>query len=702
MTSRPTFAPADLIGLRRVGALTVHPSGAWAAVTVERLDADGSRYVSDLWRVEVAGDGPPRRLTRGEWKDRAPAFDADGTLYFLSDRPGATVAAGASGSSATGDDDKRAQVWALPAGGGEPVPVTDEPHGVGDFRVAAGRLVAMTTWLSGVAAGEQRETRARQKKHGPSLLTFASMPARYWDHWVGPTEPRLVSWRLPAEVGAALERRDLTDGVRGLADALREPSWDLSRDGTTIALCWASVNPIDRIDDRCVALIDAASGARRELGVAPGLVHSGPRFSPDGRRVAVTRYQRTRDGYAQRSLWVYEVDDARGPIARELTGDWDRWPNAWAWSGDGARVLVTAEEQGTLPLWSVDVATGAHTRVGPARGAWDQVALTPDGSTVVGVRSALLTPPEPFALSLAASDVAPRAVPRPLGALSGFACGAGGSGAAAGMPTVRELRTDVDGRVMHTYVVEPAPSDDGSPAPIDKNLLWIHGGPVHAWSDQWHWRWSALLMAAHGFRVLLPNPAGSTGYGIAWVDGIWGNVWGARCYDDLMGLVAALERDGVRAADTVVMGGSFGGYMTNWIGSRTDKFRLLVTHASLFRMSSFFLATDVPAWWELMMGGTLWSDADFDRYSPSNGMPDWKTPTLVLHGEKDYRVPITEALALFEALQRHGVPSELAVFPDENHWIMRPKNIVAWYETVLGFVARRWSRDEAAGQGDAG
>ncbi|MFO0748539.1 MAG: S9 family peptidase [Myxococcota bacterium] len=692
-----SFNAADLVALRRVGALAVHPSGTWAAVVVERLDADGSRYVSDLWRLELAGAAAPRRLTRGEWKDRAPAFDADGTLYFLSDRPAG--AGGATGAGQKSDDDKRAQVWALPDGGGEPVAVTDEPHGVAELRVRAGRLVVLSSWLPGVAAAEQRETRARQKKHGPSIQTYRAMPVRYWDAWLGPTEPRLVAFTLAGEPGPARERRDLTDGVDAatdLATALREPSWDLSPDGTTLAITWAVMNPIDRIDDRPIALIDTSSGARRVIGAASGAVHSGLRFAPDGRRLAATRYLRTRDGYGARTLWLYDVAAGDGDApsrgsaslsgARELTAAWDRWPTAHGWSADGSRIVVTAENEGALPLFAVVVDgpdAGRRDRLGPARGAWDQVCMVPGTRALVGVRSSLLAPPEPVMMDDA---FAPLAAPRSLGSLSGA------SPDASPLPTVRELRVGVADRQVPVFVVEPVARDGADAATPTRTLLWIHGGPVSAWADQWHWRWSALLMASRGYRVVLPNPAGSTGYGIDWVNGIWGNVWGERCYDDLMGVVDALVADGIAASDMVVMGGSFGGYMTNWIGGHSDRFRLLVSHASVFQMSTFHLATDAPPWWELMMGGTMWSDAAFDRCSPSRFVPAWKTPTLVLHGEKDYRVPVTESLMLYEALQRHGVPSGLAIFPDENHWILRPKNVIAWYDTVLGFIDRMWSQ----------
>ncbi|HRE90626.1 MAG TPA: prolyl oligopeptidase family serine peptidase, partial [Myxococcota bacterium] len=225
--------------------------------------------------------------------------------------------------------------------------------------------------------------------------------------------------------------------------------------------------------------------------------------------------------------------------------------------------------------------------------------------------------------------------------------------------------------------------------PNGKTILWIHGGPVAAWGHRWHGRWCARLMASHGFRVVLPNPAGSTGYGLAWVDDVWGNSWGDQCYRDVMAVADYLEDQGIRSADTVVMGGSFGGYMTNWIGGQTDRFALLITHASLYSLSGFQGDTDMPSWWELMTGVSP-GDPALDRFSPARNVANWKTPTLILHGEKDYRVPIGEGLALFEALTRQGTDAELVVFPDENHWILKPRNIIAWYGAVLDFIDRKW------------
>lgn len=195
---------------------------------------------------------------------------------------------------------------------------------------------------------------------------------------------------------------------------------------------------------------------------------------------------------------------------------------------------------------------------------------------------------------------------------------------------------------------------------------------------------------AAGYVVAQPNPRGSTGYGDELLAGIWGNSWGTGCYQDVMAVADALAaRPEVDADRMAAMGGSFGGYMANWIGCNDARFRCLVTHAGVYEFHAFNNVTDTPAWMPHMIGFGPWEDAEaWVACSPHRKVSQWRTPTLIVHGEKDYRVPISEALALFEALQRLEVPSEMLIFPDENHWILKPRNTIAWYERVLDFVGR--------------
>jgi dipeptidyl aminopeptidase/acylaminoacyl peptidase len=209
--------------------------------------------------------------------------------------------------------------------------------------------------------------------------------------------------------------------------------------------------------------------------------------------------------------------------------------------------------------------------------------------------------------------------------------------------------------------------------------------------DNWHWRWNPLPFLAQGYAIIQPNPRGSTGFGQEFIQGIWGNTWGGQCYEDLMAVADAVSaRKDIDGNRMMAMGGSFGGYMSNWIGTQTDRFRCIITHASIVNMTTFTGVTDHPAWWYLEMGGeNPYQNRDsFDRYAPWKYLANWKTPTLIIHGEKDYRCPVGEALTLFEGLQYHGVESELLLFPEECHFIQKPPNILAWYDTISEFLGR--------------
>ena len=227
--------------------------------------------------------------------------------------------------------------------------------------------------------------------------------------------------------------------------------------------------------------------------------------------------------------------------------------------------------------------------------------------------------------------------------------------------------------------------DDDTKRPL---LLWIHGGPISAWSDVWHWRWNPVVAASFGYHVVCPNPRGSVGFGQQFIEEMFGDVWGGQCYDDLMAVTDAVaQRPEVDATKSCAMGGSFGGYMTNWIGTQTDRFTCLVTHASIADNHGFYATTDAPMWWLNTFAKDPYEDRTaFDTYSPLRYVENWKTPVLIVHGDKDYRVPITESLTLYEALDVHGVDCQMMIFPDENHWILRPKNAIDWYEKIFAFI----------------
>ena len=652
----------DHIALKRVSSIAASPDGSWLAVAVQRLDRDGAKYVSDIWKVPVDGASPVQ-LTRGETNDASPAFRHDGALAFLSNRKPNEI-------KADDDAEKRMQVWILPVGGGEPGQLTDEPLGVETFQFAknADRLVIFAPVVPNVPHEKQREMIADRANKGSSARRFTQQPVRHWDHWLHENID-LANTHVIAYSAAGLNRIDLTPDVK--REFAIEPQLDVSADGNFVAATWQTTGD-DRVLDSTLLLIDIASNTQKRFGLGTHVSNEQVSFSPDGRTLATIRSFRSAKDVVRPLLTLIDV---HGGEERTLARAWDRWPQLAAWSNDGSRLIVTADDAGYTPIYTIDATSGEVERITAAAdgGSHSNLVVLKDGR-LAGIRSTLLSAPECFVV-----DAAPDSSPRTLTGISGATT--------ADWAVVENCSvTSTDGARIHFFLMKPRGATGRLPT-----LLWIHGGPIGMDADAWHWRWNPLLAVAQGYAVALPNPRGSTGFGQDFIQGIWGNVWGDQCYKDLMAVADALEkRTDVDPGRIMAMGGSFGGYMTNWIGTQTDRFRCLITHASIFTMAHFTGVTDHPAWWYLEMGGEdpFADQANFDRFAPVKHVKNWKTPTLIIHGELDYRCPIGEGLNLFEALQYHKIPSELLIFPDENHWILKPRNSVAWYEAVFEFLGK--------------
>ncbi len=249
---------------------------------------------------------------------------------------------------------------------------------------------------------------------------------------------------------------------------------------------------------------------------------------------------------------------------------------------------------------------------------------------------------------------------------------------------VEEVATAAaDGTRIRGWLVLPGGAAEGTPAPL---LLWVHGGPVMSW-NAWSWRWNPWLLAAHGYAVLLPDPALSTGYGQAFIARGHGR-WGEAPYADLMAITEAVAaRPDIDAERVAMMGGSFGGYMANWIAGHTSRFAAIVSHAGLWALDQMFGTTDAPYHWSRVFGDPVRRPERYLANSPHLHADAIDTPMLIIHGDKDYRVPVGEALRMRWDLLSRGKNVKFLYFPDENHWVLKPGGIAVWYETVLAFLA---------------
>ncbi|MEV0380887.1 S9 family peptidase [Nonomuraea sp. NPDC050643] len=648
----------DYVSIARVLSLRLSPDGARLISTVQSLNPDGKSFGTALWAIPV--DGEPYRLTRSAKGESAAVFTAAGDVLFTSARPDPTV---------KDSTDEIPSLWLLPRAGGEARQVATRPGGIGGVRTAGDVVVFVSDVLDGEEAAEEDKRKAR-KDAGISAILHEGYPVRYWDHDLGPGRPRLFAARLGAD-----RLEDVRDLTPDAGDALREGGFELSPDGGTVIATWRTYLPKGESRTDLVA-IDVATGERRVVLSEEGYDFGGPMaVSPDGVRIACARERVTGlDVSARSELWIADLATGQGRAYAP-----DLFPADLDWAPDSSAVYLVADHQGRRPVFRVPL-DGDVARLTGDDAAYAGVSPSPDGRFVYALRSAVDLAPGPARIDVAGGEITDLPSPAPRPEVPG---------------TLTEISaTADDGATVRGWLALPEGASADNPVPF---VVFIHGGPI-ASSNDWQWRWQCWIMAAHGYAVLMPDPCMSTGYGQEMIDRGWGD-WGPRTQADLDAIVdVALARDDIDEERIAAMGGSFGGYMANWLAGHTDRYKAIVTHASLWNLDQFAGTTDASMYWQREFG-----EPGGERYSllsPHQSLDKITTPLLVIHGDKDYRVPIGEALRLWWDLRRTEVESKFLYFPDENHWILKPGNAVAWYETVLAFLAQHvlgqdWKRPDS-------
>ena len=701
MASSPFSSLDDYIALPRVEALALSPDGTRAVLTVATLKKDGTAYERSLWSVPTDGSGQPTRLTRSAKGESSASFTADGGILFVSARP----------DSDADEDDESSQLWLLPATGGEGRPVTRLAGGVAAIAAvaeAADRVVIGAELLPGGETLEaEAKLRALRKKKKVAAILHETYPVRFWDHDLGPAEPHLLALDLAgladtvAAVTAESADRAADEAVEEGGDAgtpypatLPRP-FDLTPSpGRTADTAGAALTPDGRTliaalripetrDGRfALAAIDTTTGERSWLFDETDVDFEAPAISHDGRTFA---YLRTEKGSPAAptdvEIWVAGIDGAN---PRRIAADWDRWATSIQFAADDAALIATADSDGRGPIYRIPLDGAAPDELTTDDFTYTHVAIDRTSDDLVALRSNWLAPSHPVRISRDGTVtplVTPAAPPAP-------------------SATMTEVETIAeDGARVRGWLLLPEGASDAAPAPL---LLWIHGGPLASW-NAWSWRWAPLLAVARGYAVLLPDPALSTGYGLEFIARGW-NSWGGKPYTDLMSITDAVTlRPDIDETKTAAMGGSFGGYMANWVAGHTDRFRAIVTHASLWAMDQFGGTTDSSEYWQ-----RIFTPEAMMENSPHRFVDGIRTPLLVIHGDRDYRVPIGESLRLWSELAEHHAAADgstvhrFLFYPDENHWVLKPQHAVVWYQTVFAFLDQHvhgaeWKRPELLG-----
>ena len=662
--ARPMTA-TDLATMRRLAAPTVSPDGRWAAWQLSETDLEANRRRTDLWLLDLGGaDAQPVRIaSSAEHNEHDPRFSPDGSaLYFLS---------GASGSE---------QLWRVALPAGTPERVSDLAADIAGYAIApTGDRIAI--WADRPMACTDfgcANVTAPGPDHGSGRV-YDEIFVRHWDAWSEPgVRSRIFTFPLvdgrPQGAGTPVAPDLVGDSPSRPFGGAEEIAW--SPDGRTL---YFTLREGGRGEPNSTNLdiyaVPADGGAApANLTAASRGTDTGPAVSPDGRWLAYTSM--ARPGY-EADRQVVQLRDLGTGETRALTADWDRSAGSIAWASDSRSLYVTAGDTLDTPLFRIDAGTGRVTRLTQA-GTVGNVVAGRDGSLLYTLNS-LQAPDDLYRLDRSGAsrrltrvnadrlaDLDPVEVER-----FSFA-GAGGD-------------------TVWGQIVKPAGADGRLPV-----AFLIHGGPQGSFGNGWSYRWNPWLFAAPGFAAVTVDFHGSTGYGQAFTDAI-NRDWGGAPLEDLrLGLAAAGREDAqLDTANACALGGSYGGFMVNWIaGNWPDGFKCLVSHSGVFDQRAMAYETEELWFTEWDFGGPYFDPAAaeiYERWNPVRFVDRFRTPMLVIHGEKDFRIPYSQSLGLFNALQRRGIPSRLVVYPDENHWILKPQNSIQWYREVHGWLDR-WLR----------
>jgi dipeptidyl aminopeptidase/acylaminoacyl peptidase len=653
------FTVEDLVMLKRVSDPEVSPDGRRVAYVQRETDLAANKGRTSLWLLDLTRpDRAPLRLTDGKANDSSPRWASDShTLYFISERTGS------------------AQVWRLSLATGEAHRVSDYPLDVGSLKVSPrGDVLALSMAVFPDCA-DLGCTRARldaQEKSKATGRTYDRMFVRHWDSWSDGTRSHLFSARVGAD-GSAGVPVDVSKGFD--ADIPGKPfggdeDYAFSPDGATLvfsARIAGRTEPWSTNFDLYQAPVDG-SAAPVNLTAANPAWDAQPVFLANGDLAWLAQ---DRPGFESDRFHVM-LRSARTGAVRALTASWDRSVARLGATRDGHQLLAAVDDLGQHALYSIDVKTGTPTKL-VGNGEVADYSVGPDAIVV--------------SLASLAGPADLNAVPARGGAPTRLTDVNHELLAARNLSAFEQFSfKGWNDETVYGYVVKPYGFEPGKHFPV---AFIVHGGPQGSMGNEWHYRWNMQVFAGHGYAVVGIDFHGSTGYGQAFTDSI-SRDWGGKPLVDLQkGLAAALERypwlDGERVC---ALGASYGGFMMNWIeGNWPDRFRCIVSHDGILDQRLMYYATEELWFPEWEMGGTYYDAPQlYEKFNPVNFVTRWRTPMLVIHGEQDFRIPYSQGLGVFTALQRRGIESRLLVFPNENHWVLKPADSIQWHHAVFEWL----------------
>jgi dipeptidyl aminopeptidase/acylaminoacyl peptidase len=657
------FTVEDMVAMDRVGAPVVSPDGSRIVYTVRSTDVAKNKGHTELYLVDLKSAHPtPQRLTNDAANSTDPEWSSKGdAVYFLSSRSGS------------------AQVWRLPLNGakaGAPARVTDLPLDVDNFRVSpTGDRLALSMAVfrdcADLACTKSRmEAGAKDKATGK---IYDRLFVRHWDTWADGRNAVLYSLPLDASGKAGTTPVSLSGSLDG--DVPSKPFGDrdeyrFSPDGKNVVFSVRIAGKTEAWSTNFDLYTVPAAGGQAPRNLTPDNPAWDTKgvFSPDGRTLAYLAM--ARPGFEADRYQIMLLDVASGS-KRKLAADWDRSAANLQWTADGKALVVDAEDVGQHRLFSIDVAGGKVTPL-TGKGAIGGYDLR--GGTLAYTQANLAAGPQLYAVKGGAAPV--QLTTLNTERLADVRWGESEQFSFQG----------ANGDTVYGHVMKPWNYEPGKKYPV---AFIVHGGPQGSFGNSWSYRWNPQVYAGAGYAAVFIDFHGSTGYGQKFTDAISGD-WGGKPLEDLQkGLAAAVSKyTWLDRSNACALGASYGGYMMNWIqGNWSDGFKCIVNHDGVFDTRGMAFSTEEQWFTDWENGGTYFAHPEnHEKFNPVRFVNNWKTPMLVVQGDLDFRIPTAQGLSAFTALQRKGIESKLLVFPDENHWVLKPANSLLWHHTVIGWL----------------
>lgn len=650
----------DMFKFERLSDPQLSPDGKLVAYVVSQPNLEKNNSTSTIWLVPTEG-GAPRQLTTTTKHDRHPRWSPDGKqILFESDRGGSQ------------------QLWLIDVTGGEARQLTTIASEAGTGLWSPdGKSIAFVSavypeysdkpYAESNAANQKRKEET--EKNPVKARVFSKLFYRHWDSWV--EDKRQHLFVIPAAGG---EPRDLTPGDRdGYPTSSTFSTGDdfcFTPDSQSLVFTAPPEKDEAWSTDYNLYVVPVAGGAAKRITENPA-ADNGPKFSPDGKRLAYRA--QTRTGF-EADRWQLVVLDFPGGKPKSVTPGFDRSVEGFVWR-DNDTIDFAAEQNASSPIFRVTVKSPGTPKEITSGGTNSALSTDSQGKLLAFSRASLDRPADVFVLDAQ-------------GKARNLTNGNAKLLAELELPRPESVSVSGDGGTpMQMWILKPPGFDPKKKWPL---AYLVHGGPQGAWDDNWSFRWSAQLWAAQGYVVALPNPRGSTGFGQKYVDEISGD-WGGKVFNDLMAGMDFLEKQPYIDRDRMASAGaSFGGYMMNWFAGHTDRFKTLITHCGVYNFDSMYTTTEELWFDEWEHGGPPWGKhrESYEKHSPHRFADKFKTPMLIIHNDLDFRVPVSEGLQLFTALQRQGIESKMINFPDEGHWVLKPANSAFWHKEVFAWLTK--------------